>query len=182
MSPSVRRAWVEICPGARKERNCPVALHAKGVGRNTSDTLRKYFRNSSSSTSCGVEKTTAQYCLRAAKEERAFALSSLLSPMLLFHFTTSGKRHTDFSKRLELSGNWCYNGRKQIRKPLLCGSVQKRRFYLCDFLCFNRFSPSHRRMLSSRSTGILIRRTSGNCSCWDFCRRMSGEKNPSWLH
>lgn len=32
-----------------------------------------------------------------------------------------------------------------------------------------------------RSTGILIRRMGESCSCWDFCRRMSGEKNPNWL-
>ena len=64
-----------------------VALRVEGVDRNSGSAEREKLPLRAS-LNRGWAKTTASNCLQAAKEERAFALSSLLSPTVLFHFTT----------------------------------------------------------------------------------------------
>ena len=53
---AVRRAWVEIVACLQAQLWPDVALCAEGVGRNTSDTLRKYFHNRLFSMGRGVDQ------------------------------------------------------------------------------------------------------------------------------
>ena len=63
-----------------------VALHAEGVDRNLSGNAEREKLFFQASLNRGQVKTTAQNCLQAVKEERAFALSSLFIPDASFSF------------------------------------------------------------------------------------------------